>query len=144
MRTVTILRGVSGSGKSTYTAKNFSTATVCSADLFFLKDGVYQFDATKLGNAHSWCFRQFEAALQRGDDSVVVDNTNTKLWEFKNYVQAAAKYGYEVKVVRLTVDVAVAAARNLHGVPVETVQRMQDRFQDFPGEEIVNTGVTGV
>lgn len=136
MRTVYILRGISGSGKSTYTKANFPNAFVASADNFFVKDDVYTFDPTKLGNAHAWCFRQFEDALQRGDDAVVVDNTNTKLWEFKSYVETAAKYGYDVKVIRLAVDPLIAAARNLHGVPAEKVQQMQNRFQDFLGKPL--------
>lgn len=137
--TVTILRGISGAGKSTYTRTFLPSALVCSADLFFELGGDgYKFDASKLGQAHQWCFSQFEAALQRGVENVVVDNTNTKLWEFKNYVAAAAKYGYTVQVVRLTVDPKVAAARNVHGVPADKVQQMQDRFQDFPGETIID------
>lgn len=139
MSTVIILRGISGAGKSTYTEANFPNATVCSADKFFIKDGVYKFDPTKLGNAHAWCGDQFGQALKRGDETIVVDNTNTKLWEMKNYLETAARFGCEVKVVRLTVDPKIAAARNLHGVPADKVQQMQDRFQDFPGETIVDT-----
>lgn len=139
MRTVTILRGISGSGKSTYTAANLPNAFVASADKFFMRDGDYKFDPKQLGNAHSWCFRQFEAALQQGVDEVVLDNTNTKLWEFEKYVAAAEKYGYAVTVVRLKVDPKIAAARNLHGVPADKVQQMQDRFEDFEGETVVDT-----
>jgi predicted kinase len=139
MRTVIILRGISGAGKSTYTKANHPNATVCSADNFFITDGVYNFDRQKLGRAHDWCKNQFESALQRGDDQVVVDNTNTTMRELKFYVDTAAKYGYELQVVRLVVDPAIAAARNQHGVPAEGVQAMQNRFQDFPGETIVDT-----
>ena len=139
MKTVIILRGISGSGKSTYIATHYPIATIASADKYFMRDDVYTFDPKQLGNAHSWCFRQFEAALQRSDETVIVDNTNTKLWEFKGYLDLTAQYGYEVKVIRLTVDPKIAAARNLHGVPTEKVQQMQDRFQDFEGEEIMFT-----
>ena len=139
MRTVTVMRGISGAGKSTYTAKNHPDAFVASADNYFLQDGVYTFGASKLGQAHDWCKYQFESALQRGVDDVVVDNTNTTLRELKFYVETAAEYGYEVKVVRLVVDPKIAAARNQHGVPAEKVQQMQNRFQDFPGEVIVDT-----
>jgi hypothetical protein len=59
--------------------------------------------------------------------------------ELKFYVDTAAKYGYELQVVRLVVDPAIAAARNQHGVPAEGVQAMQNRFQDFLGETIVDT-----
>jgi len=141
MRTVTVLRGISGAGKSTYTAKIHPAATVVSADKYFIDrtTNEYKFDPSKLGKAHGWCFGQFELALRRGDLEVVLDNTNTKLWEFEKYIAKAAEYGYTVKVVRLKVDPKIAAARNVHGVPADKVQAMQDRFEDFQGEEIVDT-----
>lgn len=139
MRTINILRGISGAGKSTYTRNNFPSASVFSADNFFMHNGIYEFDPNLLGRAHDWCKHQFERALQRGDDEVVVDNTNTTLRELKFYVEAAAEYGYTLSVIRLVVDPTIAADRNLHGVPAEKVQQMQDRFQDFPGEIVVDT-----
>ena len=140
MRTVTVLRGISGAGKSTYTKANHPNATVCSADKYFIgQDGVYRFDGSKLGRAHDWCKAQFLNALQVSDDDIVVDNTNTTMRELKYYVDTATEYGYELNVVRLVVDPKIAAARNLHGVPAVKVQQMQDRFQDFPGETIVDT-----
>jgi predicted kinase len=139
MRKIVVMRGVSGSGKSSFVFNNFPNATVCSADNFFMQTGEYKFDGSKLRQAHDWCKNQFESALRRGDDQVVVDNTNTTMRELKFYVDTAAKYGYELQVVRLVVDPAIAAARNQHGVPAEGVQAMQNRFQDFPGETIVDT-----
>ena len=61
-----IMRGISGSGKSTKAreimAKENScgnAAIICSADDFFMASGKYKFDASKLGQAHAWC-RQVE------------------------------------------------------------------------------------
>ena len=135
------MRGISGAGKSTYTKANHPTAVVCSADDFFIENGngVYLFDREKLGKAHGRCQAQFEENLRRGTREIVVDNTNTTMREMKFYLETAKKYGYEVSVVRLAVDPKIAAARNLHGVPAEGIQNMQNRFQDFPGETIVNT-----
>ena len=138
-KTVTILRGISGAGKSTYTAKHFSDAVVCSADHYFGRDGSYKFDPTKLGKAHNWCFEVFEAACASGRLSIVLDNTNTMLKEFKRYIDVAKTRGYKVNVIRLVVDPKVAAKRNVHGVPAEKVQQMQDRFVDYPGETLVHT-----
>lgn len=137
-KTVNILRGISGAGKSTYTAKHFPGAVVCSADYYFGHGADYKFDATKLGKAHGQCKYNFEQALRQGKLTVVVDNTNTMLKEFKEYVKLAAHYGYKLNVIRLVVDPAIAAKRNVHGVPAEKVQQMQDRFQDFPGETVVH------
>jgi len=131
---VIILRGVSGSGKSTYTRTHHPAALVCSADDFFIgEDGVYRFDGTRIKDAHKWCMRKFVDALRGMDSSqdreIVVDNTHTMLWEFSGYVQVAEAHGYEVEIVRMDTPVDVAAARNTHGVPLKAVQGMADRFQ---------------
>ena len=134
---VVIMRGISGAGKSTYTNMNFPGAVVCSADFFFGRGDKYNFNPKLLGKAHDSCFNTFEAAMGSNKPVIVIDNTNTTLREFKRYVESAQKRGYAVKVVRLVVDPAIAAQRNVHGVPAEKVQQMQDRFQDYPGEIIV-------
>ena len=137
MKKVTILRGISGAGKSTYTSRNHPAAYVASADQYFGTGENYKFDPTKLGAAHADCLARFKNAVTSQTPDVVVDNTNTQLWEFAQYVEFAERNGYDVNVVRLKVDPDVAAKRNVHGVPKETVLKMQNRFQDFPGETIV-------
>lgn len=143
---VIILRGISGSGKSTYTRKHHPDALVCSADDFFIDErtGMYVFSPAKLGEAHQWCLRKFLTGLQSGVQEIVVDNTNTQLWEMSPYVQLASALGYEVLIVRMDTPVAVAAARNEHGVPQKAVQGMADRFQKVLPfwKEIVVSGVS--
>lgn len=130
---VVIMRGPSGSGKSTYIKRHLPDAHVCSADHFFHKDdGSYEFDPSKLGAAHEACKRKFKKALKKGEPIVVVDNTNTKMWEMKPYIMAARNAGYEIEFVRLSTPVDVAAARNVHGVPQDAVKRMADRMQELP------------
>lgn len=52
----TILRGAPGSGKTTWALANRQTSTLCSADHYFTgPDGVYRFDASKIGLAHAAC-----------------------------------------------------------------------------------------
>jgi len=132
------MRGISGCGKSTYTKKHFPGAVIVSADHYFEQGGKYKFDQTKLPAAHAWCFKNFESALKVGKPLVVVDNTNTRKWEMERYVEAAKAAGYDVDVVRLVCDPAVAAARNVHQVPVDAVAAMAARFEPYPGEHIVN------
>lgn len=134
---VTILRGVSGAGKSTYTQRNFPDAVVASADHFFGHGEDYKFNPKLIGKAHDYSFKTFTKAVDSKQPSIVVDNTNTQKWEFERYVKYAQENGYTVNVVRLLVDPKVAAARNVHGVPYDTVMKMQSRFQDYPGETIV-------
>lgn len=141
--TVILLRGIPGSGKSTYAKKHYPDATVCSADNFFVqKDGTYKFRAELLGRAHEQCHQKFKQALRDKVRTIVVDNTNTKLREYKWYLQDARNYGYDVIFVRLDTPVDVAASRNAHGVPLDAVQRMADRMDEVPDDctEIVVSG----
>ena len=130
---VVLMRGISGSGKSTYIKNHLPGANVCSADHFFMdKHGTYNFDRFKLGEAHRWCYRKFLTALSQGHPLIVLDNTNTQLFQFYGYAQAAWAHNYEVRAVRMDTPVEIAAARNLHGVPAAGVETMAARFQTIP------------
>lgn len=127
-RTVYIMVGASGSGKSTWIKNNVPNALVCSADHFFYnKDGVYNFNPTLLGVAHGDCASKFNNANHNGVAQIVVDNTNTRLKEIRPYVRLAKEYGANVVFVRFNVAPDVCATRNSHGVPSEAVQGMYDR-----------------
>lgn len=140
---VTIMRGIPGSGKSTYIKYHIPDAYVCSADDHMINSvGVYEFDRKRLGAAHRACYNKFHMALDNSSrfiggpntkyDHVVVDNTNTQLFEFYGYMQLAWSYGREVRIIRMDTPVDIASARNIHGVPTNNVKAMQDRFQSLP------------
>ena len=90
---IIVLQGVSGSGKSTAAkaaAQGFRVAgrsvAIVSADDYFMRvhvDGStsYEFDPSKLGEAHASCFRRYLDALQTGVDVIFVDNTSTTTME---------------------------------------------------------------
>ncbi len=120
------MRGVPGSGKSTWIKNHLPDYIVrCSADDFFTdpKTGEYKFDPTKLVEAHEYCHRKAEN-LCRALNSLVIDNTNIKFWNYQKYLDMAKYYGYTVEIVTLIVDPRVAYQRNIHGVPLETISRM--------------------
>jgi len=93
-----IIRGPSGSGKSRMSqqlAEQYNVP-VFSSDDYFMKDGEYQFDASRLGENHELNRQRTEEAMKNGQSVVIVDNTNTKFWEMRPYVLLAQKYGYTV------------------------------------------------
>lgn len=133
---VVIMQGVSGSGKSTIAEQLMVAcydARCVSADLYFMQDGEYKFDQSLLGEAHKTCLRNFLETVTADPSELpellIVDNTNTQLWEMAPYIHAAAAYGHEVEVIRCVCPVEKAAGRNLHGVPEKAVQGMADRLE---------------
>lgn len=129
---VIIMRGVPGSGKSTYVSKNFPGAAVYSADDYFVNaEGVYVFDPRKLPQAHGKCLKDFVFHLERPFSSdAVIDNTNTTAVECAPYAALALAYGCALEIVTIQCDPEVAAARNTHGVSVEGVKAMHKRLTE--------------
>lgn len=124
-----IIRGLPGSGKSTY-AKSLGIYHV-EADMFHMKNGAYCFDAINVKDAHNWCQTSAWHAMQNGMD-VVISNTFTRLWEIKPYLDFANKTGHFVYVVRM-----INNFNNIHNVPAETIKNMKERFEDFNGESFI-------
>jgi predicted kinase len=127
-----IVRGVPGSGKSTF-ALNLvgSDFLVCEADKYFMVDGEYKFDGSKLKEAHESCRTLVETYMKDSlmNDQfyreIAVSNTFTQEWEMQPYFELAEKYGY--MVFSIIVENRHGGS-NQHGVPAEAIQRMKDRF----------------
>jgi predicted kinase len=131
---VVICRGISGSGKSTKArelAKGSQGSVICSADDFFVNNGKYNFNPRLLRNAHQYCFKKFTDSLQEGIQLIIIDNTNTQRWEYEKYVDHAQAAGYEVEIIAMPfIDPELAAKRNVHGVPLDVIKKMQARWEN--------------
>ena len=138
---VIILRGGSGVGKSTWIKNHYLYCQVFSADTFFVNaDGDYNFEPSKLGEAHATCLRSFIEACQRppadpasftGQPAVaIVDNTNTSVSEFAPYAQVAQVYGHDVNIFTFLYDPVVAHKRNTHGTPLKACIEMHQRLME--------------
>jgi len=122
------MQGVPGSGKTTVAEKRWPEYRRCSADDHFMVEGEYRFDPSGLPEAHLASFRKFLDLIADGAD-VVVDNTNTSVWELAPYFRYAEVQGYDVRIVRVVCDPEIAAARNTHGVPAHAVKRMAEGIE---------------
>lgn len=130
---LTLVRGLPGSGKSTFAELITNEFSICEADKFFTdKGGNYNFDATKLPQAHKWCREQVEIRMKDNEVNeqfyphIVVSNTFTKEWEMSEYFELAKKYGY--KVFTIIVENRHGGV-NQHGVPSDKVEQMKNRFE---------------
>lgn len=124
-----ILRGLPGSGKSTFGIH--VGAWICSADLYFYKGDEYVFDRSLLPKAHEACWQRFCKYIDENRPDVLLDNTNTTKKEYQRYVDYAKEHGYNVVILTVETDLTdeELAKRNVHGVPVETIRRMRERMK---------------
>lgn len=129
--TVYILSGISGCGKSTYAAK-LPAKAVFSTDDYFMRNGKYEFDASRLSDAHELTFKYFLDVVEHAEN-IVIDNTNIDPIEIAPYHLAGRAHGHEVKIINFKVDIKdlpKIAKRNLHNVPENTVKMMWERQRD--------------
>lgn len=131
MREVIIMRGLPGSGKSTYAKKQYPEYEYCSMDNFFIKNGEYKYDAKKIFPAVNYCKNKFQKAIEAGKN-IVVDNTNLTKKEYIDYIKIANENGYDVIVYSFVGLTAKESFEfNSHGVPLEKCEQMEKKYQPF-------------
>ena len=132
MKTITLMHGVPGSGKS-YLAKQ-KGGTICSADDYFMKDGEYHFDSKRLGQAHQSCKDKVLQAMKAGE-SIVVDNTNLTFKGCEPYIKMAVQHGYSCTIEEPQTtwkkNAEECAKRNVHNVPKEKIEMMLNKMESI-------------
>lgn len=123
-----IIRGLPGSGKSTTARKCFPCFKHYEADQYFIDlHGRYDFKQTELPRAHNWCFNKVKTELSCGN-SVVVSNTFTTIKEMERYYNLRNI----IPNLEITIWECTGNFGNIHNVPVETLIKMQKRWQIVP------------
>lgn len=124
-----IVRGLPGSGKSTVARQICHSMTVfervsiiCEADDYFMVNGVYNFDVSKLPQAHNTCFSKAVRAMEEGNN-VIVSNTFTSIKELRPYFMLAKRNSIVPQVI-----VCQSNYGSIHGVPEESMRKMKARF----------------
>jgi hypothetical protein len=133
MKELYLIRGIPGSGKSTFANHVWNDYAICEADKFFYdEEGNYNFDASKLKQAHEWCRQEVEKRMVENSitpqyyPEIVVSNTFTQEWEMEPYFKLAEQYGY--KVFSFIIENR-HGGKSVHGVPDEKLEQMRNRFQ---------------
>ena len=154
MKKLILMRGLPGSGKSTYArsralstmSEGSPSVVVCSTDDQFLNEkGEYVFDPTLLGVNHQANQLKVLRCMIAGVKVVIVDNTNTTHKEMKPYKDMAVTHGYEVEEILVGREqlfpgmdgsphafadyIDLCTRRNIHKVPREAILKMARRFE---------------
>ena len=120
-----IIRGLPGSGKTTFAEKlkaDGIVSDVVEADHFMTdQNGNYKFDAKMLERCHQECQMWTKYYLDLGRD-VAVANTFTRKWEILPYI----KMGYDYTIVEMTGNFP-----NVHGVPKNVIETMAKRWEKW-------------
>ena len=124
MKELILLRGLPGSGKSTFA--ELIGGFRCEADMYFMEDGEYKFDINRIKDAHRWCKEQCKSYMERDKPKVIVSNTFTQMWEMEDYYELAKTYGY--KVTSVIVENR-HNGKSIHSVPDATLGNMRNRFE---------------
>lgn len=122
-----IVRGLPGSGKSTFAKAAFPELEHVEADQYFMKDGEYNWDKSKLHSAHSYCYNKVLGLLHEGK-GVVVSNTFVTRNDITNYLCMEDL----VSEIQIYIFELHTSFGSIHNVPEETIAKMKDKWQKIP------------
>tara|TARA_B100000085_G_scaffold276113_1_gene294820 strand:- start:471 stop:944 length:474 start_codon:yes stop_codon:yes gene_type:complete len=138
-KTAVIIKGLSGSGKSSFAqaiaaehAQAGCSVAIHETDNFFIQDGVYTFDPSKIREFHAQNLANFTDSIISGVHLVICPNTNNQLWEFVGYLDVAIEHGYATVVYDLF-DAGLTehelCERNKHGFPLEKYKLAKQHYE---------------
>lgn len=128
---LTIIRGIPGSGKSTFAKENFN-CLILENDMYHMHNGNYEWKFSNMKYATNFIYETCKNALHNGMD-VVVANTFTKVKFIVPYKRLAEEMDANFEVLR-----CAGNWQNTHNVPQDVLESMSTNFEDWHGEAIVN------
>jgi len=139
-----VMRGIPGSGKSTKAKELVGNGIIHSTDDVIESTGDYnEFfakmvankDFSPLSKVHNTNFQNAISSMKNGITPVIIDNTNIRPAEAKNYVEAALNLGYSDDNIKFA-DIGTGglsaeelAQRNTHQVPLDKIKSMIQAYE---------------
>lgn len=126
-KTLWVLRGVHGTGKTTLAeimVRQLGGVIVDVNQLMVEPDTGFRFDRRNLRELYAACDRKIQEAMALGLPHVYVTNTCPALAQVERYEQMALRYGYSFSCLTMH-----TMHGNPHGVPVPALQRLSQSFE---------------
>ena len=132
-----ILRGVPGSGKSTFV--NMMRALPGSVSIHAIDDlhvdnkGDFLWDEENQERLYTLNFANFVKSCADGTDLVICDAINIEVDDFQKYIDIASQYEYAVYVVTPNPPTpSQSTKRNKHHTSSSQAKEMYTRWQHWP------------
>lgn len=139
-RIMIIIRGPNSTLKATLSEmiqKRYPTAQHCCADHYFTKTFSPP-DRTKdtLTLAHGYCEKKVEAACQKNESPIVVQNTHIRKSELQKYLDMASEYNYTVimaiTLYKFNITPEALEAINPDGLNLRYFRNRLRQWEDIP------------
>ena len=143
MPTLTIFRGLPGSGKSTIAAAlaKKTGALVLEPDALLVVDGVYTYTECRWHEAVSACLRVLASVGLDGMGSdVIYADVLFKRAQVDSVIHQYQKnkdYPHTVRIFSLATTADDALLTNRHHVREEDIRRMERDWEAYPGEVVI-------
>lgn len=129
-KSLVVLRGLPGSGKSTLVRilNSNNLFPSFSIDDYFTNQetGKYEFNFSNNHLAYKQCLQNVENEMQKSTEKIFVHNTLTLEWELKEYLQLCTKYNYAIFVVTCE---KYHEGKNMHQVSDEQLKKMAEKYK---------------
>ena len=123
-KSLIILRGLPGSGKSTFA--ELLHGHICTADDYHCdENGKYNWKRENSTLAHEKCQEKCRKLMNAKAKTIIIANTNITEQQIQPYYNMAKEYGY--KVFSIIVENR-HNGKNTHDVPEETINEMYKNF----------------
>ena len=130
---VTIIRGLPGSGKSTYAKETFPGSLLLEGDQAFTDAyGRYDFQPKRC-NPVRYVRYMLTEALKCGVPHVVITCTSPDGKAIDAYREVASYHGYKVNLIWIDFDNGNTIL-NKHAVPADVIENMKSRWVELPNE----------
>lgn len=126
--TLIIVRGIPGSGKSTFAdfVADILKCQVFETDDFFMRNGVYVFEPEKLAWAHRVCHEKAFAAIERDAVSVIA-NCDIRWRDLKDLIEKC-----DHRAVRVMIYDVLGDFGSVHDIPQHRMEKIRQGFSLFP------------